>query len=385
MYAVADFGHYELYFAIATLTTSVSMFGYERSILLENTPQGQFDGLLLSAFCLVCVTIAATIFLLVYGRNCDDPHVSSVWTWALPSYVLLAGTYNLLSTYLTRLGNFSVLARLKIGSTSVAMISQVGFALCGIGFIGIVISNLISQLIVVTYLGVLCCRRVFGDNLVLNRHQVSQVAWKHWRLPILFLPGNFMAGFTNSIPTMFFANMDINLLGYYAFTRRILGLPLNAIGSSLQRVYSNALSNEIENTGQARNVVMKSFCYYLTTGTILFIGLVLVGVPLIPYLFGSQWTPAIPYVVLFGIEFCNKFVFGGLSSLMFYGKLPKYDIIWQVLNICSVVTCFFLASLLELSVWETVIAYVMTSALSYQLYGVAIIWLSNRSDLLTAK
>lgn len=382
MYSAADFGHYELYYSFATIATAVSMMGYERSILLVNSEQEQFDALLVAAACL-SITFLFTFFCVtLVGQLADNQHIALVWTWALPLFVLSAGLNNLLYTYLTRLGQFSVLASLKVVSSLVAMVTQVAFAMGNLGFVGLVLSNLFTQFLVAIYLLIVSKSQISSRPISMNRRRIFDLAMKHWRLPILFLPGNVLSIFTKSIPTIFFARIDMDLLGYLAFTRRIMGLPLGALGSSMQRIYENALSNEITKTGKPLKVVLKSLRIFSCVGLLLFVGLVVVGRPAIPLLFGNQWLPAIPFVILFGFDFCNKFVFGSISSIMFFGKLPKFDIFWHLLNLLVVTMCFVAASHYQLSILWTAVAYVITSSLTYQLYGIAMVYFSTRADLL---
>ena len=373
VYSPAEFGQYEFFKTSAYLLVVIGFLNYDVSIYTSKNESERINSVLLSVIVLLAICILASVFLFYFNDffvQVFQSEIKEGWFWTLPVYAFFAALTNLMLVVLTKGGSFKLISSIKIIVSILIASTQLFFGWLNLGYWGLVYSTIMVQLIAfVLYF------KPFYQQFKYNFKDLSFIRSKvimktYWRLPFIVFPGNFLNNLVQSLPVFFLGRIDSQILGYYGLAQRIIGFPLKFVTAAVQRLYVKELTDEIDKTGIGVNAYKKNLKIYGMIAFVLILGLFAFTKPLLPILLGNEWLPAVPFVVILGILFSVRFIFGGLSFVMVIGNAPKIDIFWQVFFAVIMTLSFLVCESLEASPFITMLTYVLAGVFSYLVYGV---------------
>lgn len=372
IYTPTEFGQYELFKSITLLLAVIGFLQFDVSIYSSKTEKESINAFGLSTLVLVGICLLSSIFILCFNDffiELIGAEIKEGWSWAVPLYVFFSGTTTLLLVWMTKEGTFVLMSKIKILVSLLVVVTQIGFGVLNLGYWGLLYSTIIVQIIAFAIYFYPFIKMNFKILKLIHFDDLKRLIKENWRLPILVLPGNFLNNFVQTLPVFFLGRIDPNVLGYYSLARRVIDFPLKFITAAVQRLYVKELMDEINATGIGKNAFKKNLKLYTIISIVLFISILIFTRPVLPILFGREWAPATPYIIILGLLFSIRFIFGSLSFVMVLGKAPKLDILWQVGFGVLVFLSFWLAEFFKLTIYQTILLYVIVSSLSYFMYG----------------
>ena len=373
VYSPAEFGQYEFFKTSALLLVVISFLNYDASIYSSRNETERINSVLLCVMVLVAICIVASVVLFVFNDifvQIFQTEIKDGWFWTLPVYTFFAALTNLMLVVLTKGGSFKLISSIKIIVSILVASTQLFFGWLNLGYWGLVYSTIMVQFIAfVLYFK--SFYKQFQDNFKDLSFNTSKIIMKtYWRLPFIVFPGNFLNNLAQSLPVFYLGRFDSQILGYYGLAQRIIGFPLNFVTAAVKRLYVKELTDEIEKTGIGVNAYNKNLKIYGMIAFVLILGLLAFTKPLLPILFGKEWLPAVPFVMILGILFSVRFIFGGLSFVLVIGKAPIIGMFWQVYFAVVMTLSFLVCELFEASPFITLLSYVLVGVFSYFFYGV---------------
>ena len=373
IYSPSEFGQYEFFKTSALLLVVISFLNYDTSIYSSKNETERINSVLLCVMVLFAICFVASVVLFVFNDvfvQIFQTEIKDGWFWTLPVYTFFAALTNLMLVVLTKGGSFKLISSIKIIVSILVASTQLFFGWLNLGYWGLVYSTIMVQFIAfVLYFK--SFYKQFQDNFKDLSFNTSKIIMKtYWRLPFIVFPGNFLNNLAQSLPVYYLGRFDSQILGYYGLAQRIIGFPLNFVTAAVKRLYVKELTDEIEKTGIGVNAYNKNLKIYGMIAFVLILGLLSFTKPLLPILFGKEWLPAVPIVMILGILFSVRFIFGGLSFVFVIGKAPIIGIIWQVYFAVVMTLSFLVCELFEASPFITLLSYVLVGVISYFFYGV---------------
>ncbi len=385
IYAPAEFGQYELFKSITMLLAVIGFLQYDVAIYSSKTDKESINALGLSTLVLLIICILSFIIILFFNDvflKIIGAEILEGWSWSVPIYVFFSGMTTLLLIWLTKTGSFLLLSKLKILVSVLVAATQIGFGFLNMGYWGLIYSTILVQIIACLLYFYPFIKAQYHNIKNINIGSFENILKENWRLPLLVLPGNFLNNFVHTLPVFFLGRIDPNVLGYYSLARRIIDFPLKFITAAVQRLYVKEIMDEINKTGVGEKSFKKNIKLYSVIAIILFLGILIFTKPVLPLLFGQEWALATPYIIILGLLFSIRFIFGSLGFIMVLGKAPKLDIIWQV-GFCVLIICAFeLADYLNFNSFLTIFLYVIASILAYLVYGLLCKFVATSEDIL---
>ena len=372
IYTPVEFGQYELFKSITLLLAVIGFLQFDVTIYSAKTEKEGINAFGLSAVVLAGICFLSFIFILSFNDffiKMIGAEIKEGWSWSVPLYVFFSGTTTLLLVWMTKEGTFLLMSKIKILVSILVAITQIGFGLLNWGYWGLLYSTIIVQIIAFSIYLYPFIRVNYRNFKLIELNEIKKTIQVNWRLPMLVLPGNFLNNFVQTLPVFFLGRIDPNVLGYYSLARRVIDFPLKFITAAVQRLYVKELTDEINATGIGKNAFIKNLKLYTIISIVLFIGILIFTKPVLPILFGKEWAPATPFIIILGLLFSIRFIFGSLSFVMVLGKAPKLDILWQVGFGVLVFLSFWLAEFVKLTTYQTILLYVIVSILCYFIYG----------------
>lgn len=373
VYSPAEFGQYEFFKTSALLLVVIGFLNYDASIYSSKNDIERINSVLLSVFVLFAICIIASIILFFFNDffvqvfQCE---INNGWFWTLPVYAFFAALTNLMIVVLIKEGSFKLISTIKIGLSILVAFTQLFFGWLNWGYWGLVYSTILVQLIAFGLYFTTFYQQFKGNFNDLSFNRSIVIMKTYWRLPLIVFPGNFLNNLAQSLPVFFLGRVDSQILGYYGLAQRIIGFPLNFVTTAVQRLYVKELTDEIEKRGIGINAYKKNLKIYGIIAFFLMLGLLAFTKPILPILFGSEWLPAVKYVVVLGVFFSARFIFGGLSFVMVIGKAPIISIFWQIFFAINLALSFLVCEFFDASPFVTIITYVIVGVFSYLVYGV---------------
>ena len=387
VYTPSIFGQYEFFKSAALLLVVIGFLNYDASIYTSKSGKERITSIVLSAIILTVICLIASLALFLFNDDfvrVSGSEIKEGWFWSLPLYAFFTALTNLMLVVLTKSGSFKLLSGIKIVVSILVASTQLLFGWLSLGYWGLVYSTIIVQFIAFVLYARPFFREFRSHGHVLTKESLVSVLCVYWRMPALVLPGNFLNNVVQFLPVFFLGKMDSQLLGYYGLAKRIIDFPLKFITSAVQRLYVKELTDEIQLSGTAQRTYVKNLKIFSVLAVVLYAGILLLTKPVVPVLFGDEWLPAVPYILILGLLFSVRFVFGGLSFVMILGKAPKLDLIWQVVFGVAMTTTFILSAELGISPIETTLFYTLIGIACYCLYGVLSYRVSKSKFILRA-
>jgi O-antigen/teichoic acid export membrane protein len=387
VYTPLIFGQYEFFKSSALLLVVIGFLNYDASIYTSKNGKERISSIVLSAIILTIICLIASLALFLFNDDfvrVSGSEIEEGWFWSLPLYAFFTALTNLMLVVLTKSGSFKLLSGIKIVVSILVAATQLLFGWLSLGYWGLVYSTIVVQFIAFVLYARPFFREFRSQGHELTKESIVSVLSVHWRMPALVLPGNFLNNVVQVLPVFFLGKMDSQLLGYYGLAKRIIDFPLKFITSAVQRLYVKELTDEIQISGTAQRTYVKNLKIFSVLAVVLYAGILLLTRPVVPVLFGDEWLPAVPFILILGLLFSVRFVFGGLSFVMMLGKAPKLDLIWQVVFGIAMTTTFLLCSELGISPIKTILFYALIGIACYCLYGVLSYRVSKSKGILRA-
>ncbi|APG26662.1 hypothetical protein A7E78_01560 [Syntrophotalea acetylenivorans] len=150
---------------------------------------------------------------------------------------------------------------------------------------------------------------------------------------------------------------------------RLSTVPITLIGTSIGKVYFSEASKNISNPWRVRELFIQN----LRNLSLLFICVVtpgiLIGCHILPFLFDSEWAPAVDYLLVLLPMMFFQFVVSPLSLTVTIFKRQQYDAIFSIVRLFFIVVPFASSHFFDADFLICLHLLVFLSSLSYGLFG----------------
>lgn len=293
LYTPDAFSLLAVYTAIIALVTVISSLRYNLAIPL---PKKDVDGLALLAVSLIAaffVTLLCAVPVIFkpdwvaaqLGRPDLQPYL-----WMIPFGIFIASAYNALQYWASRKKLFALITRTRMTRAIGGIGTQIGFgAVYGTPF-GLIFGHMIYG-----GLGMIELLRSLLKN---DRHLFKSFSLKrittqariHRRFPIYSVPASLLDTASNELPIILIASIVVGPeAGFIFLARRVVGLPMSLIGSSVSQVYLSEAPQKLRD-GTLSAFTLRTMWALLKTGAPALILLGLISPIVFPLIFGQEWA-----------------------------------------------------------------------------------------------
>lgn len=372
LYTPEDFGVFALYMSIVSILSVIVTGQYELAIMLPKNEKDSFNILFLSI--ILTVIISFIVFLIVFIFNqqitkvLNNKEISN-WLYLVPFSILIIGLFNSFNYWFNRNKNYKILAKIKVTQSFTNSGSNLGFGLLQLNSFGLIVSSFISQLVAV----ILFIKRFDFNNLkYFNKKRLLVLAKKYKKFPNFTLFHNLLNNLSKNIPIILLAKyFSSKESGFFMFTNRIIGTPINIISGSISLVFFKELSFLKNNNKKKLLQIFKSMLYKLI---ILFFPLFLIlfvfSSDIVIYIFGEKWEEVGVYLKIFLPMFFFRSLGSVLSNVIIVFEKQIEGFIFEIMNIF-----FRISSILIGVIFNNILLGLLIFSLSSSLLTVyRIIW-----------
>lgn len=371
LYTPADFGVLALYLSLCSFFITVATGCYEYAVVL---PQRDEDAINISFLSFLIAFFVSVFVLIIIGLSGDyisavfkNPGISQ-WLYFIPLSILISAVYNTLNFWGNRKKIYGTLSVTKITQAASTSATQLSFGTIKMGGSGLVIGNIVGQILSGGYLVWKILNAKNFRLTALSRKRLIDNAKRYQNFPkfnsLQYLSNGFRA---NGIVFLISSYFGASVLGLYAFAMKVIQIPLNLISSSLLQVFYQRLSeayNKKEPIWPLQKRLILKMLYIVLPAIIFIMALA----PIIfSFIFGEKWREAGTFAVYLMPWLSVNFIFAPLSVIpMVLNYQKRFMYIMFGYNMLLPATVF-IALYLDFTI-KVMLICLSTSGFTYQIF-----------------
>lgn len=297
LYSPEEFGVFALYVSILSMLAVPSSLCYQFAIPLPEEDDRAANLLALSLTVNVAFSLLISLIVWIWhswiAELANAPELISV-LWIIPFGLLGIGIYQSLNYWVMRRQTYIRILQTKWRQSLAMVLVQIGSGLFNIGTLGLVLGDVAGK---VSGTGNLAVTSWKEDKEVFRNvslRGMGSVAYRYRRFPLLSSWSAVLNSIGLQIPVLFLtAYHSTAVVGWYALSNRVLGLPLNIISGAVGQVQMAESAKFVRDSPEQLQRL-----FWRTLKTVLMIGMPLVGLTalvapwLFSFVFGYEWKEA---------------------------------------------------------------------------------------------
>lgn len=284
---------------------------------------------------------------------------------------------NVFKSYNNNIGDFKTMTSVIVMRRFAEEISMAIFGLMGWKAVGLLISRVIGQ-----YFGMK--REIV--NIKKNFKSIISVQWKyiveaykiHKRQLYYSAPASLMnAGSYSLISLIVGKYFGLEILGIYAISFAVLGLPLSVISGNVSKVYFSEASKEYAIKGTFNKSTNKTLIFLIIIAVLLFFVMYFLFPILVPIIYGEKYKMAGFMIRILAPMFAVRFVSSAINTGLVVCNKQNFELIIQIMFMLSVALLAFLCNYRLLSISTFLLGVSLTYSIVYLVNLVSIFYFSK--------
>lgn len=329
IYTPQDFGLFALYLAITSIIGVIATGRYELAVMLPKKDENAFNIAVLSILITFGVSIISLVFILIFNveiaKLLGNKQINS-FLYLVPISILIAGFFQTFNYWGNRKKQYKRLASCKIFQTSGTAVGQIGMGLNNTGPIGMILGNILGQVLATGILGGLIKRDGQLHLEMIKKDLIKKEAFINLNFPAYSAPMGLINSFQANILIFFLTYFSSSAAGLFSLSLKAISLPLSLISASFASVFYQKIINE-KNKAQ---FYKKAFIGNLIIGVVILLPVFLFGEELFVFVFGKQWEVAGKFAEIMCPWIVMRFASGSVSLVFSATRYNHMSLLWQI-------------------------------------------------------
>ena len=284
---------------------------------------------------------------------------------------------NVFKSYNNNIGDFKTMTSVIVMRRFAEEVSMAIFGLIGWKAIGLLISRVIGQ-----YFGM---KREI-KNIKKKIKEIISVQWQdmleaytiHKRQLYYSAPAALMnAGSYSLISLVVGKYFGLEILGVYAISFAVLGLPLSVISGNVSKVYFSEASKEYAIKGTFNESTNKTLVFLIIFSIVLFFIMYFIFPMLVPIIYGDKYVMSGFMIRILAPMFAIRFVSSAINTGLVVCNKQNFEFIVQILFMLSVALLAILCNYRLLSISTFLLGISITYSIVYLINLVSICYFSK--------
>lgn len=346
IYDKEDYGTLGLYMAITGVVGVFSTLQYLQAILLEKEDDEAKKVMWLNRIVNIIFTLILVFFVIFFKKSVgiwfNNPNIS-VWLYLLPISIFFSGQNEIFRVWANRKKQYRLMSLNAIVTAIAVPAVSITLGVLNEGALGLFLGLLASQVVPPLILLIGLTRHDDLGLKYLDLLSIKQKAYQHRMFPIYSLPSSFINRFTNQLPVFMLSTYaGAGVVGIYNLCVRMLGLPIQLIGSAIGEVFKQKASHEYNNAMNFSIVFSHTLKGLIGIAVVPFVVLVLFSPDIFEFVFGLEWREAGIFAQILSTMFLFRFIASPLSySFVIVNRLQE-DMFWHIWMLISNALIFYI-------------------------------------------
>lgn len=331
LYSPEDFGLFAIFSAIVMVLSVMASGRYDAAIMLAESERDAVNIFAAALLIISLFSLVVFIFIVVfYTFLMSITAVKSIgiYLYFVPFMIFLVSMYQLLYNWMNREKQYKQLALAKVGQTASTAFVNISMGLKAFHAFGLILGQIFGQFIATIYLFIKGNKQIVWQdiNLVNMKEQLS----KYSNFPKYDISASFLNVFSLQLPIFLLGFLfSPAIVGFFALSRRIIGLPVVVLSSSITTVFKQRAASDYNKYGNCSNIYNKTFRSLILISILPTIFLFLFAPELFLFIFGEKWLEAGKYTQILIPMFFLRFVSSPLSYIFYITRNQKLNMIGQ--------------------------------------------------------
>lgn len=338
VYTPEDFGVLSLFLATVSILLLISTMRLEMAIMQVSRKKELTSVIMLISVFIFFFFIVNTVCLIIFNKDISLLLGNSnlaIWLYLVPLAVLLGAVYQVFYYIFVRKSKFYTVSKNKVLMSSSNAFFQISLGLSVAGPAGLIVGNLASQFTALYSMIKAGSANVFVFYTLKNRKSLSTTLSntlnKYANFPKYDLPASLLSSLTLHLPLFALGlSFGVAVAGIYAFTFKILMMPINVVSKSVLDAFKFEAVKELRNHGTCRRVFILTFKKLSLISVLPFVTLGVFGEHLFEIVFGEQWADAGITAQILAPALMMKFIVSPLSYVFYLYNKQKMDMFGQL-------------------------------------------------------
>lgn len=338
---------------IGIMTTIVSFSGifapvinarFDFALVKEQKERYIFALVKMSIYIGIALSLIVSLVSYIYFIGIEgfiSPFMSILFVFLI---LVIQAFSNVFKSYNNNIGDFKTMTSVIVMRRFAEEISMAIFGLLGWKAIGLLISRVIGQ-----YFGM---KREI-KNIKKKFKEIISVKWQdmadayniHKRQLYYSAPAALMnAGSYSLISLVVGKYFGLEILGVYAISFAVLGLPLSVISGNVSKVYFSEASKEYAIKGTFNESTNKTIAFLIIVAIVLFIIMYYIFPLLVPFIYGSKYEMSGFMIRILAPMFAVRFVSSAINTGLVVCNKQSFELIIQIMFMLSVAILTFLCN-----------------------------------------
>lgn len=339
LFSPEDFGLLALYGAMVSVLTTVATLRYEQTIVLPDSDKKSMAlvvlSLLITTGLSVCVFLLICIFEEKVVSTFRVTNIVDILYW-VPLALFGNGVYQTCSYFSIRKKQFKQISGAQITQSLVAASGQVGMGLISIKG-GLILGQLLGLFGACIILGRTLHRMICAFSSKVTGKDLFGVAIEYRSYPTFSLIGALSNSLSAQLPIFFIVRYFADsVVGIYAFSYRIVTLPISILGQGVSQVFLQRIST-LQHTHPER--IYGEVCKMSAVLFVLMLPVAIAvwvwGESLFAMVFGELWREAGGVAGMLIIAVIFRFPVSALSGVLVLKETLKFGVAWQMVYLLT--------------------------------------------------
>lgn len=371
---------------IGIMTTVVSFSGifapvingrFDFALVKERRDKYIFALVKLSIYIGVVLSLFISLGSFIYFTGLDgfiSPFVSVVFVF----FILVIQVFsNVFKSYNNNIGDFKTMTSVIVMRRFAEEVSMTVFGLLGWKAIGLLVSRVIGQ-----YFGmkreIKNIKKKFINILSVQRKDMVEAYNIHKRQLYYSAPAALMnAGSYSLISLVIGKFFGLEVLGVYAISFAVLGLPLSVISGNVSKVYFSEASKEYAKKGVFNESTNKTLIFLILFGIILFFVMYYLFPMIVPFIYGDKYEMSGFMIRILSPMFAIRFVSSAINTGLVVCNKQNFELIIQLLFMISVALLAILCNYRFLSITTFLLGVSVSYSIVYLINLISICYFSK--------
>lgn len=345
IYSKVDYGTLGLYMAIVGVVGVFSTLQYIQPVLLEKEDDDAKKIMWLNRVINIGVSLIVLLLVITLGDTLGRAMGNEAimpWLYLAPISIFFTGQSQIFGIWANRKAKYKILSFNAILTALLVPAVSISVGLINNGPLGLFLGLLVSHVIPPIILLVALTKHDDLGLKYLDWAVIKEKAKTYKNYPFYSLPSEFINRLTNQLPVfMLSAFAGPAIVGVYNLCVRMLGLPIQLIGSSIARVFKQRAAADYNEKGDFRNVFVKTMKTLMAISIVPLIVILIFGPDIFSLAFGENWREAGVFAQILIFMFMMKLITAPLAYSYFIVDRLKEDLYNHIYMLVSSLSIFY--------------------------------------------
>ena len=344
MYTASEIGIMTTIVSISGIFAPVINARFDFALVKEQKERYILALVKMSIYIGIALSLIVSLVSYIYFIGIEgfiSPFISILFVFLI---LVIQAFSNVSKSYNNNIGDFKTMTSVIVMRRFAEEISMAIFGLLGWKAIGLLISRVIGQ-----YFGM---KREI-KNIKKKYKEIISVRWQdmteayniHKRQLYYSAPAALMnAGSYSLISLVVGKYFGLEILGVYAISFAVLGLPLSVISGNVSKVYFSEASKEYAIKGTFNESTNKTLVFLIIVAIVLFLIMYYIFPMIDPFINGSKYEKSGFMIRILAPMFAVRFVSSAINTGLVVCNKQSFELIIQIMFMLSVAMLAFLCN-----------------------------------------